>query len=215
MAQVLPLAPNGVFWTVQGEGSLMGCPQVFIRLAGCDVGCPECDTNYTVAERAPVAGIVRRAVECSNGARWVWLTGGEPTIHDIEPLVAELHRYEFRVALATAGVREVPRGAYVNRCEGRGPRPHGVDFLSVSPHRIDSSWVQRRGEQLNVVPGLNGLKLADLDGVDVSGFLHKFVTPMWYGPGDRMEKVQECVEWVKARPEWRLGIQSHKQWGLA
>lgn len=199
-----PLAPQGVFWTVQGEGALFGTPQVFVRLAGCDIGCDACDTDYSLAERVEAREIARRVVNAAGGARWVWLTGGEPTIHDLAPLVAELHGAGFCVALATAGEWPVKRGNLTG----------GVDFLSVSPHRLHR-WVQRRGDQLNVVPGLNGLRLEDLEGVDVSGFSHRFVTPCWYAAADRMEKVRECVEWVKAHPEWRLGIQAHKVWGLA
>lgn len=212
----LPLAPQGVFLTLNGEGRFMGCPQVFIRLAGCPVGCQDCDTNYTVAERAAVNEIVRRVIAAAPpGVTWVWLTGGEPTIHEYEPLVEAMHLAGFRVAMATAGINPVRRGQYVNRNEGMPPCPHGVDFLSVSPHRLDESWKQRRGEQLNIVPGLNGLRLEDLEGIDTSGFADKFVTPMWYGPGDRMEKVKECVDWVQSHPDFRLGIQAHKVWGLA
>lgn len=203
-----PLARQGVFWTVQGEGVMFGTPQVFVRLAGCDVGCEQCDTDYGVHERVELREIVRRVGAECNGAKWVWLTGGEPTIHDIEPLVRELHRYGFLVALATAGERPIARG------RGVTVATEGVDFVSVSPHRIDK-WVQRRGCQLNIVPGLNGLALADLEGVDVSGFTDRFVTPCWYHAADRMERVNECVEWVRTHPDWRLGIQSHRYWGLA
>lgn len=84
----------------------------------------------------------------------------------------------------------------------------------MSPHKVDSSWVQRRGDQLNIVLGLNGLKLSDLEGVDVSGFANKFVTPMWYGAADRAENVRECLDWVESHEGWRLGVQAHKNWGV-
>jgi 7-carboxy-7-deazaguanine synthase len=202
-----PLAPQGVFLTLQGEGVMLGTPMVFVRLAGCPINCDGCDTNYTVAERAPAAEIVRRAVACAGVSRWAWVTGGEPTIHDLGPLVLGLRKYGFRVALATAGVSAVETGGG----DGRA----GFDFVSVSPHKIDASWAQRRGDQLNVVPGLNGLRLADLGGVDVSGFAARFVTPVWYAPGERAEGVRECVEWVQSHPGWRLGIQGHKSWGIS
>jgi 7-carboxy-7-deazaguanine synthase len=203
------LAPQGIFATVQGEGVLLGTPMVFVRFAGCPVGCPECDTDYTLAARTDLDGLVRRVVECDpTPARWVWLTGGEPTVYDIVPLVARLHAVGYRVALATAGINPVGLGAAPYYGGG------GVDFLSVSPHRVDDSWVLRRGDQLNVVPGLNGLRLEDFEGVDVSGFAHRFVTPPWYGPGGRAEWVAECREWVERHPDWRLGIQAHRYWGV-
>lgn len=203
-----PLAPQGVFWTLQGEGVMSGEPQVFVRLAGCPVGCPECDTDYRVSRRVTAREIAREVAAAAVATNWVWLTGGEPTVHDLPPLVAELHRYGFRVAIATAGVSPVLVG-----CSHE--TPGGVDFVSVSPHRVDESWVQRSGDQLNVVPGLNGLRLSDLEGVNVSGFAHRFVTPVWYGPGERMERISECVEFVRRNRGWRLGNQSHKHWGLA
>ena len=58
-----PLAPNGIFSTIQGEGDLLGEPMVFVRLAGCPVNCIGCDTNYSVAERLTDTEIVLRALE--------------------------------------------------------------------------------------------------------------------------------------------------------
>ena len=50
----LKLASQGVYWTIQGEGHFVGEPMVFIRLAGCSVGCPKCDTNYKPVREATV-----------------------------------------------------------------------------------------------------------------------------------------------------------------
>ena len=80
-----PLAPAGVFWTVQGEGVMLGVPQVFVRLAGCDVNCDGCDTDYSVAERVGAREIARRVCAAAGGARWVWVTGGFPTYHETDP----------------------------------------------------------------------------------------------------------------------------------
>jgi organic radical activating enzyme len=204
-----PLARQGVFLTIQGEGILFGEPSVFVRLAGCPVNCPECDTDYSLDSRRTARDIAREVLNAAGrAAGWVWITGGESAVFDLLPLVGELRRVgSFRIAVATSGIREVPMGS--SYFYG------GVDFVSVSPHRVDESWVLRRGDQLNVVPGLNGLKLADLEGVDVSGFSHRFVTPPWYGAGDRMERMRECAEWVQGHPGWRLGLQCHKHWGIA
>lgn len=202
-----PLARQGVFRTVQGEGVLLGEPMVFVRLAGCSVGCPECDTDYRVHSRATAQDIVRRCVEEAAGAKWVWVTGGEPTDHDLVPLVAELRKYGFRPALATSGVKDVHRGFAF----GEVP---GFDFVSVSPHRVDDSWVLRRGEQLNFVPGLNGLKRDAMDGLDLSGFSHKFITPLWDNETGRAVQVDRYVDWLADHPGWRLGVQAHKLWSL-
>src|SRR3954467_9071958 len=41
------LSIHSIFYTLQGEGPYSGCPAVFMRLAGCNLQCPGCDTDYT------------------------------------------------------------------------------------------------------------------------------------------------------------------------
>lgn len=201
-----PLAPQGVFRTIQGEGTLLGLPMVFVRFAGCPVGCPSCDTNYTVNTRVSLTELVRMVVsEATPVTKYVWLTGGEPTIHELNPLIHELHKVGFRVALATAGINPVHRGWQFEN--------NAVDFLSVSPHRMDSSWVQRRGEQVNLVFGLNGLTPEEAQPhVDElrDGFADCWVTPC---EGDS-DSLQQCLEFVDRNRGFRLSIQAHKQWNL-
>jgi 7-carboxy-7-deazaguanine synthase len=189
-----PIAPGGIFDSIQGEGTLFGVPMTFVRLAGCSVGCPECDTDYRVFERLTAAELVER-VQRLPRRDWVWLTGGEPTDRDMAPVVAAFRRDGYSVAVATAGTRRVP---------------WPVDFLSVSPHTLGPTWVQRDGSQLNLVPGLNGLSLADWPAGAERGFAHRFVTPLDGSPGS----LAECLSWVRTRPGWRLGQQAHKAWGL-
>ena len=159
----LPLVRNGIFSTIQGEGDLLGTPMHFIRLAGCSVGCPECDTDYRVSERLSVAEIIERLQRLPRLA-WVWITGGEPTDHPLGNLIAALHRERYNVALATAGVRTECRDGWKVHVERI---TNGVNFLSVSPHFADDRWKLRTGSQLNAVIGLNGLKLILMISVEV------------------------------------------------
>jgi hypothetical protein len=189
-----PIAPNGVFDTVQGEGYLLGTPMSFVRLAGCSVGCAECDTDYSVSERLSVAEIIERLQRLPRRS-WVWVTGGEPTDHDLRPLTSALQQEGFAVALATAGVR---------------PLDCPVDFLSVSPHTLDGRWSLRYGTQINLVPGLNGLKLSDWPEGEERTFDHHYVTPR----SGSKESLDECLAWVREHPWWHLGVQAHKVWGI-
>ena len=36
-----------LFYSLQGEGTLVGMPSVFIRTSGCNLRCAWCDTPYT------------------------------------------------------------------------------------------------------------------------------------------------------------------------
>lgn len=202
------LAAQGVFATVQGEGRLIGLPAVFVRFAACDVGCPGCDTDYAPARRVPLADLAREVFAAAPAAcGWAWLTGGEPTLQPLGPLVAVLRRGGLRVAVATAGHRPNAKCGWAVR-EG----PGGCDLLSVSPHA--PRWAVRAGGQLNLVPGLNGLRLADVDEADAAGFAERYVTPLHAGAGVDRESLGECLAWVNARPGWRLGVQAHKLWGV-
>lgn len=199
-----PLAPNGIFWTIQGEGDLLGEPMVFIRLAGCPVGCAGCDTNYTVAERATDTEIVMRAMELKTpGTQWVWVTGGEPTIYPIGPLLRQLEFKGFKTAVATAGINDVWRLS--------------PTFLSVSPHSIGEKWKQRHGDQVNLVPGLDGLSMEDIQAAEDAGqfnhFKSKWMTPCWTvrdGPSNQ----GDVLEFIRRNRGWKLGIQAHKIWSL-
>lgn len=202
MARFL-LAKQGVFHTIQGEGALLGLPMVFIRLAGCSVGCPECDTDYAADRRVELSELLSEVSRHLYGAtRWVWITGGEPTDQDLPELMRGLHTLPCKVAVATSGIREV----------GRGFCRDGADFLSVSPHD-PATWVQRTCDQVNFVAGLNGRRLTDYDDIlshyerEIS---HKYVTPCDGKP----ETMRECLQWVRCHSGWKLGIQAHKVWGL-
>lgn len=201
-----PLAKDGVFHTVQGEGDLLGLPMVFIRFAGCPVGCGGCDTDYSFAERVTDLEILLRIVELTrrNETKWVWFTGGEPAVHDIGPLLRLVESKGYKTAVATSGVRNIWRLS--------------PTFLSVSPHALDETWIQRNGHQVNVVPGLNGLSMdaiqkANDDGL-FDGFASKWITPMWT-PKDGPTNLGDVMAFASRRPGWRIGIQAHRYWGIA
>jgi 7-carboxy-7-deazaguanine synthase len=196
MNRQYPLAPNAVFHTIQGEGALLGVPMRFIRLGGCSVGCPGCDTDYRVTERATATEIAAR-VAALPLCDWSFVTGGEPADHDLWPLLEEL-RLLGRVALVTSGSRPLRA-------------PFGlIDFLTVSPHETPDKLVLTRGSQVNLVPGLNGMRLEDWAGFDFSGFAHRYVTPL----ADSASSLSACLDWLAGRSGWRLGVQAHKIWGL-
>ena len=190
-----PLAPNGIFWSLQGEGHLQGTPMVFVRLAGCDVNCPSCDTDYRTDRRASVGEIVSEIKELETAAEWIWITGGEPTIHDIAPLVLALQGHGWKVAIATAGEHPVTAP---------------VDWLSVSPHR-PGVLRQRFGHEAKLVPGLWGEPGVLRKSIEGADFWFRYVQPHATDPRYGMEW---AVDFVRQNPGWCLSEQRHKRWGL-
>lgn len=99
---------HSIFFTIQGEGPYCGQPAVFVRLAGCNLQCPGCDTEYTNnRETLSVQEIVARIERTFShiGLGWrplIVITGGEPFRQNLAVLVTMLKRY-YRVQIETNG----------------------------------------------------------------------------------------------------------------
>jgi 7-carboxy-7-deazaguanine synthase len=79
-----------IFASIQGESSYAGLPCVFVRLTGCNMRCPYCDTKYAYDEGAEmsVAEILESVRRC--GIPLVEITGGEPLLQGETPALAGL-----------------------------------------------------------------------------------------------------------------------------
>jgi organic radical activating enzyme len=85
-----------VWRTIQGEGPFAGRPAVFLRLAGCNLQCPLCDTNYTRNRRVLSCQGLAVSINGLAGMSWTGegkllvVTGGEPFRQDLNPLLDQL-----------------------------------------------------------------------------------------------------------------------------
>jgi 7-carboxy-7-deazaguanine synthase len=141
-----------VFYSLQGEGLLAGVPSVFVRLAGCPLRCPWCDTAYAWNYDGGTAYEVPELIEQVN--RWscshVVITGGEPMAHsDLSPRpqLAELtHAFKSlgkHITIETSGVVFIPDLAcdlmsVSRKLDGRqhGPRPILQDLIEAYPYQL-------------------------------------------------------------------------------
>lgn len=94
---------HSIFYTIQGEGPFCGVPAIFIRLAGCNLQCPGCDTDYTSTRTWLTAqNVLNRIDEMTTCARFlrlplVVITGGEPFRQEISGLIHALDNYNVQV----------------------------------------------------------------------------------------------------------------------
>jgi 7-carboxy-7-deazaguanine synthase len=101
----LSLWVQEVFFTLQGEGPFSGQPALFVRLAGCNLRCYWCDTEFeSSTERPSLAELLDRIARLRPAScSLVVITGGEPFRQNIAPLVSELLAAGLRVQLETSG----------------------------------------------------------------------------------------------------------------
>ena len=99
-----------VFYTIQGEGPFSGRPAVFVRLAGCNLRCSWCDTDFTSkSDPYKPSEIVRDVICAADGkTKLVVVTGGEPLLQNVMPLFTLLEKFGFEIQIETAGTVWVP-----------------------------------------------------------------------------------------------------------
>lgn len=132
-----------IFYSLQGEGSLIGVPSVFIRTSGCNLRCAWCDTPYASwkpeGEEMTIEQIVAEVER--HPTRFVVVTGGEPMIaKGMAKLLSTLKSKGRHITIETAGTIA----------------PGGVacDLASISPKLANSTpavetagaaWVEKHG----------------------------------------------------------------------
>lgn len=96
-----------VFYTIQGEGPFSGTPAIFVRLGGCNLQCPVCDTDYTTGVISVTVDKLVNTIGVLAGHKdflpLVVLTGGEPCRQNLTFLLAVLWEKGYLVQLETNG----------------------------------------------------------------------------------------------------------------
>lgn len=183
-----------IFTSFQGEGYHMGKRATFIRFHGCNLRCPWCDTDLSKPYMELTAKEIADKIECD----FVVLTGGEPTLQNLEQLVEELGQYI-----------ELPYLAI--ETNGTGEVPYSIDWITVSPkpgmdYKVKPSVIARADEYKYVI---------DKD-FNISILPHSVEAWVWLQPQffDYENSVKRIKEILSrgSNSSWRFGIQAHKYW---
>lgn len=106
------LSVHSIFHTIQGEGPFCGYPAVFVRLAGCNLQCPLCDTEYTQGRRPlhpdQILEEIYRVMGDTRNTRLIVVTGGEPFRQDLAELFDALTKAGYFVQVETNGTLDPP-----------------------------------------------------------------------------------------------------------
>lgn len=97
------LEVSEIFYSFQGESTLVGRPTVFIRLSGCNLRCSICDTKHALlkGKKMGVDKIISAVSEYK--AKCVCITGGEPLLQGLDELIKKLLQMGKTVSLETNG----------------------------------------------------------------------------------------------------------------
>ena len=185
------------FFTIQGEGFHSGRTAYFIRTAGCDVGCVWCDVKEswesTPDQFMTIDSIVNEVLAVN--ARFVVITGGEPTMHSLIELVEQLHEHNIEVAIETAGVHHLDAP---------------IDWYCFSPKKfmkpIEEAYVKAH-ELKVVINHVSDFAWAEEHAQKVSSECRLFLQPEW----EKQEKLLPLIiDYVKGNQKWKISLQTHK-----
>ncbi len=232
-SNLYPIAET--FDSLQGEGGHAGVRMHFIRLAGCNVGVysrpsvlapthpdlailreaqPEhsictsalgtsflCDTNYKVTTRKSAMELITEVQ-----ARHICLTGGEPLLHDLMPLIELASPRGIGIHIETSGTLPIPRRvhAYSNVvCSPKeGFLPENRPYIREFKFVVDSSLPpEETVARIDAV--VEGTQVpVYLQGINSTNDLH-------------LGSSQYAIDIIlRHRPLWRLTFQSHKLFNL-
>lgn len=215
---------NTIYGAVQGEGYMTGTPMVVVRLHGCHVGCPWCDTReswepnpeHEVDTLHEAIGTNPLWVQLTSHSittyirhtfpqyTWALITGGEPGEQDLEELTLDL-RQAYRIAVETSGTAPGVVG-----CR--------IDWLCVSPKITVREAPPVLQDVIDIADELKFVigRRSDLDHV------HDFLSRYTMKRGQPVISLQPmsgnkiatavCVDAVKEYG-WNLSIQIHRLLG--
>lgn len=212
---------NEVFETIQGEGVFTGVPALFVRLQGCPVACPWCDTRHTweVLEENKVAKadviqvdgeqgrwamlstaeLIQAFIDKGFSAKHVVVTGGEPCMHDLTALTSELEAAGYQCQIETSGTFEVKCSADT--------------WVTVSPKvnmkgglAVQTQALERANEIKHPIAMQSHIDELDqlLSAIDISG------KTICLQPISQKPRATELAMATCIARNWRLSVQTHK-----
>ena len=184
------------FYTIQGEGSHTGKAAYFIRIGGCDVGCHWCDVKESWDSKTHPPTLTESIViEAAKLAKTVVVTGGEPSMWQLDYLCDQLHEKGIKVHIETSGAYELT-GTW--------------DWICLSPKKtklpVDSIYPKAEDVQ-RIIHNKRDFKFAEEQASNFGPNCLLYLQPEW----SKKEKVTpEIIDYVMKHPKWNISLQTHK-----
>lgn len=193
--EALPVMEH--FYTLQGEGFHWGKAAYFIRLGGCDVGCVWCDVKDSWdASKHPLVSLDYLITELKKTpVEIVVITGGEPLLHDLTHLTEALRASGYRTHIETSG---------------SSPLTGTWDWITLSPKKFKAPLPENlphASELKIVVFNKSDFAWAEQWAALVSPSCKLYLQPEW---SKAAVVTPLIIDYIKARPQWQLSLQTHK-----
>ena len=185
------------FYTIQGEGFYTGHAAYFVRLGGCNVGCVWCDVKESwdidVHPKISVQEILDNVLK--SGAKICVVTGGEPAMHDLNPLIEKLKSSNIRSHIETSGAYPIlgkPDWICLSPKKFKFPILETLsianEFKPVIFHHTDIEWAESYTKDLN-----QNCKL--------------YLQTEWSKSELNLPII---IDYVKLNSKWQISLQTHK-----
>jgi 7-carboxy-7-deazaguanine synthase len=200
--------------TIQGEGPEIGTPSVFVRLAGCNLQCPFCDTDYTSIRTEKTPDEVVDLVRALRPYGLVVFTGGEPLRQNLGPAIRALLEAGYRVQIETNGTfyrEDVPWDDIITVCSPKTPKIHP----QLIPHIHALKYVVESGK----ADPIDGLPTETLGGHPPARPTPESTAIIYVQPMDEQDEELNGRHTEEALTScfkfgYRLCLQTHKFIGL-
>ncbi|MBN1250729.1 MAG: 7-carboxy-7-deazaguanine synthase QueE [Bacteroidales bacterium] len=191
----LPLIDQ--FYTVQGEAFHTGRAAYFIRIGGCDIGCRWCDTkiswNFNTHKLVDIEEVVSNIKK--ENADTIVVTGGEPTLYNLEPLCNLLKQNSIKTHIETSGAYKLTGN---------------WDWICLSPKKQSppKEEIYKLANELKVIIfDEDDYRWAEEVAEKVNKDCKLYLQPEW---SKHNLLTPEIVEYVKKNKKWQISIQAHK-----
>lgn len=211
------------FHTIQGEGPFAGQAAYFVRLHGCNLQCPACDTEYTSCkERFSPESLCRYIEEQRQSGDLIVFTGGEPFRQNLTPATRLLVAAGYRVQVETNGTFFLPDFPYDHALVTVVCSPKTAIIHPKLAARVNAYKYVLEAHAVDPEDGLPTVALRHTEGVAHSSSARVARPPAdWEGPiylqpmdtqseHDNRANAVACAKSVMNSRRYILGFQMHK-----
>ncbi|MDR1719827.1 MAG: 7-carboxy-7-deazaguanine synthase QueE [Dysgonamonadaceae bacterium] len=194
----MKLKVNEWFYSIQGEGGRSGEASIFIRLAGCNLRCDFCDTDFGLKATLDATELYDRIREYP--CKWIVWTGGEPMLQLTDDILLFFINKGYKQAVESNGCFPISPLFDYTVCSPKGKPDYA---RSINPEVTEVRLPVKQGD---LIPDIKRLPKA---------FFY-FLSPVFDDTDDCQTKknIDYCTAEIKKRPEWRLSLQIHKLIGI-